>query len=391
MAMEQKVYTVVKLNQLIKDLLDGTAELQNVCVQGELCNYKAYPSGHHYFTLKDSESALHCVMFRGSAEKLRFRPENGMRVTAMGRVTVYPRDGTYQFYVNRMLPLGQGELYAAFEKLRNALGAEGLFDPAHRKPLPAFPKTIAIITSGAGAAVRDIIRVTGLRWPLAKIMVLPVHVEGDLAPAEIAGALRYANNWKVADLIITGRGGGSDEKLWAFNDERVVRAIYESEIPVISAVGHDPNETIADVVADRYAATPSQAAEYAVPDIREIRAALEGLSRRCDYAIGKHLERDRAALRELSTRRVLQSPTAYIDLKRMEVDMLLGRFAAAQERRLAQARQDLVRAAASVDALSPLKVLSRGYAVATRADGSVLRSVKETAPGERIGLTASHD
>ena len=385
--MEQSVYTVSKLNQLVKELLDGNRTLQNVCVQGELSNYKIYPSGHHYFTLKDAESALRCVMFRGSADKLRFRPENGMGVTALGRVTVYPRDGAYQLYVSALIPQGMGDLYAAYEQMKQKLAAEGLFDPARKKPLPAFPETIAVITSGAGAAVRDIIRVTGKRWPLAKIVVLPVRVQGTEAPAEIAGALRYANRWRVADLIITGRGGGSIEDLWAFNDERVARAIYESEIPVISAVGHEPDVTISDFVADARAATPSNGAELAVPDREELRAALSNARVRCDQAMRKRLETCRAALRELASRRVLQSPTAYIDLKRMELDMQRGRLLSAQERRLAAARQSFVRAAASMDALSPLKVLGRGYAVASRPDGGVLRSVKETDVGQRIGLT----
>ena len=387
MEMEQTVYTVTKLNQAVKDLLDGAPELQSVCVQGELSNYKIYPSGHHYFTLKDAESSLRCVMFRGSAEKLRFRPENGMDVTAFGRVTVYPRDGAYQLYAVNLIPQGMGDLYVAFEQLKKKLAAEGLFDPEHKKAIPAFPKTIAVITSGAGAAVRDVIRVTGKRWPLAKLVILPVRVQGTEAPPEIVGALRYANRWKVADLIITGRGGGSIEDLWAFNDERVARAIYESEIPVISAVGHEPDVTIADYVADLRAATPSNGAELAVPDGDELRDVLRGLSLRCDQAVRKKLETERRALRELASRRVMLSPTGSLDLKRMEVDMQRGKLLSAQERRLAQARHDFVRAAASLDALSPLKVLGRGYAVASREDGSVLRSALDAAPGDRIALT----
>ena len=292
--MAQKVYTVSELNLTVKELLDGSEALQSVCVQGEISNYKLYPSGHHYFTLKDAESALRCVMFRGNAGSLRFRPENGMGVTAMGHVTVYPRDGAYQLYVSAMIPQGMGDLYAAFEALKKKLAAEGLFDPAHKKPLPAFPNTIAVVTSGAGAAVRDIIRVAGKRWPLAKLVILPVRVQGAEAPAEIVGALRYANRWRVADLIITGRGGGSIEDLWAFNDERVARAIYESDIPVISAVGHEPDVTLSDFAADLRAATPSNGAELATPDAEELKAALRSLEARCGQAVRKHLERDRA-------------------------------------------------------------------------------------------------
>ena len=384
--MEQSVYTVSALNQIVKELLDSIPELQNICVRGELSNYKIYPSGHHYFTLKDAESSVRCVMFKGSALRLRFRPESGMNVTAIGRVTVFPRDGVYQLYVNELIPEGMGDLYAAFELLKKKLAAEGLFDPAHKKPIPAFPKTIAVITSGAGAAVRDIIRVSGKRWPMAKILVLPVRVQGAEAPPEIVGALQYANRWHVAELIITGRGGGSIEDLWAFNDERVARAIYASEIPVISAVGHEPDVTIADYVADLRAATPSNGAELATPDSGEILGALQSLSLRCDQALRKAMEARRTALEQLASRRVMQSPMGYIDMKRMEVDMRRTGLLSAQERRLAEARQGFVRAAASLDALSPLKVLGRGYAVASDESGNVLRSAAEAEIGQRIGL-----
>ncbi len=385
--MERTVYSVSGLNQIVKELLDGDAVLQSVCVRGELSNYKVYPSGHHYFTLKDAESSLRCVMFRSSAGKLRFRPENGMGVMVSGRVTVYPRDGAYQLYAEKMDPQGMGDLYVAFEQLKKKLEAEGLFERGHKKPLPAYPRRIAVVTSGAGAAVRDVIRVAGRRWPLAKLVILPVRVQGTEAPAEIVGALRYANEWKVADLIITGRGGGSIEDLWAFNDERVARAIYDSEIPVISAVGHEPDVTIADYVADVRAATPSNGAELAVPDSEELRAALRAFSARAGQAIGKRLQACRAGLRELSSRRVMQSPMGFIDLKRMEVDMQRGRLLSAQERRLGACRNSFGRAAASLDALSPLKVLGRGYAIASFADGAVIRSVSEAAPGDRVDLT----
>ena len=384
--MEQTVLSVSDLNQIVKGLLDSAPELQSVCVRGELSNYKIYPSGHHYFTLKDAESSVRCVMFKGSAIRLRFRPESGMNVTALGRVTVYPRDGAYQLYVSELIPEGLGDLYVAYEQLKKKLAAEGLFDAAHKKPIPAYPKNIAVITSGAGAAVRDIIRVSGKRWPLAKIIVLPVRVQGAEAPPEIVGALNYANRWRVAELIITGRGGGSIEDLWAFNDERVARAIYESEIPVISAVGHEPDVTIADFVADLRASTPSNGAELATPDGEELRAALQSLSRRCDQALRTALETRRAALEQLASRRVMESPLGYIDMKRMEMDMQRSRLLAAQERRLSDARHGFVRAAAALDALSPLKVLGRGYAVASDETGRVLRSVAEAEVGAQIAL-----
>ena len=383
---EQTVLTVSQLNQFIRSLLDEEPLLRNVCVQGELSNYKIYPSGHHYFSLKDAESTLRCVIFRGSAAHLRFRPENGMGVTAFGRVSVFPRDGAYQLYVTDLTPQGMGDLAVAFEQLKARLAAEGLFDPAHKKPIPRFPSTIAVITSGAGAAVRDIIRVSGARWPLAKIIVLPVRVQGTEAPPEIVGALRYANRWQIADVIITGRGGGSMEDLWAFNDERVARAIYESEIPVISAVGHEPDVTIADYVADLRAATPSNGAEKAVPDAGELRDALQSFSVRCNQAERKRLELLRRRVSELSSRRVLQSPMGYLDLKRMELDMQRTRLLSAQERRTAEAGQTFVRLTAALDALSPLKVLSRGYAVATGSDGRVLRRASEASCGDHIDI-----
>ena len=252
---QQMIFSVSEANNFIKALLDRVPQLQEIFVRGEISNYKLYPSGHHYFTLKDAEGAMRCVLFKGNALRLRFRPENGMKVIAFGRISVFPRDGAYQLYVSELSPEGAGDLHVAFEQLKAQLEREGLFDPAHKKPLPKYPKTIAIITSPAGAAVHDMLRILRARWPLTEVKLLGVRVQGTEAPPEIAGALRYANRYKVADLIITGRGGGSIEDLWAFNDERVARAIYDSEIPVISAVGHEPDVTIADYVADLRAAT----------------------------------------------------------------------------------------------------------------------------------------
>ena len=387
--MEQTVYSVTALNRHIQGLLEDDPLLQNVCVKGELSNYKVYPSGHHYFTLKDAESSIRCVMFRSSAARLRFRPESGMGAVAFGRVSVYLRDGAYQLYCTDLQPLGTGDLQLAYEQLKAKLAAEGLFDPAHKKPIPRFPRRIAVITSGAGAAVHDIIRVAGKRWPLAKILVLPVRVQGAEAPAEIVGALNYANRWSVADLIITGRGGGSIEDLWAFNDERVARAIYASELPVISAVGHEPDVTIADYGADLRAATPSNGAERATPDRSELYDVLQNYSARCSHAAAKKLETYRRRLSELQSRRVLQSPTGYIDLKRMEVDMLRARLQGAQENRAAASRRRYVHLAASLDALSPLKVLSRGYAVAENGAGKIVRALSDAEVGEALRVSVS--
>ena len=387
--MNERTLTVSELNNLIKTLIDCEPLLNNVCIRGELSNYKIYPSGHHYFTLKDSESSLRCVMFKSSASKLRFRPESGMGVTAFGRVSVFPRDGAYQLYCTDLMPEGVGDLQVAYEQLKAKLAAEGLFDPKHKKKLPPFPKRIAIITSSAGAAVHDMIRILGQRWPMTKVVLLPVRVQGVEAPPEIVGAIRYANRHKVADLIITGRGGGSIEDLWAFNDERVARAIYESELPVISAVGHEPDVTIADYVADVRASTPSNAAELAVPNVRDIRELLDNLSIRRTQAMHKKISTLESKLDELKKRKVLQTPMAYVDSKRAELDYMKDKFIAAADRSNSAKRREFVRLAASLDAMSPLKVLGRGYAIAADDNGQLVRSVCDIKPADNIRLRVS--
>ena len=386
--MSDMVLTVSQLNAHVRSLVEGDPLLGRVSVRGELSNYKIYPSGHHYFTLKDAEASVRCVMFRSSAEKLRFRPESGMSVTAAGRVSVYPRDGAYQLYVLSLMPEGAGDLQVAFEQLKAKLEAEGLFDPRHKKPLPPYPRRVAVITSGAGAAVHDIIRVLGKRWPMAKLLVLPVRVQGAEAPAEIVGAIRYANRWRVAELIITGRGGGSMEDLWAFNDERVARAIYDSELPVISAVGHEPDVTIADYVADRRAATPSNAAELAAPDIGEVSAFVTESGLRLRQAMDKRLELLSRRLSELAARPALTDPEVYLGAKRMALDYARASLLSAGERSNAERRRAYVSLAAKLDALSPLKVIARGYAIAEK-DGAPLRSVFDAAVGDRIDITLS--
>lgn len=384
--MNERALSVSELNAHIKSLVEADPALGRVSVRGELSNYKIYPSGHHYFTMKDAEASLKCVMFRSSASKLRFRPESGMSVTATGRISVYPRDGAYQLYVSGLMPEGTGDLQIAFEQLKAKLEAEGLFDASHKKVLPPYPEKIAVITSGAGAAVHDIIRVLGKRWPRAKILLLPVRVQGVEAPPEIVGAIRYANRWRVADLIITGRGGGSMEDLWAFNDERVARAIYESELPVISAVGHEPDVTIADYVADRRAATPSNAAEIAGPDAADIRAQISQSEIRLEQAMGKKLETLSRKLRELSERPALNDPEVYLGAKRMALDYARTSLAAAAGSRTAAMRRAYVEIAAKLDALSPLKVLGRGYSIAENGEGKPIRSVDEIRIGERIDV-----
>ncbi len=385
MMAEQNIYTVTQVNTYIKSLLDGDGLLGRIYIRGEVSNYKKYPSGHHYFSLKDEGGALRCVMFRSSASRLRFRPENGMKVIAFGRVSVFPRDGGYQLYVDALTPDGMGELYVAFEQLKARLGAEGLFAPEHKKPVPAMPETIGIITSPAGAAVHDMIRILGARFPLAQVKLLGVRVQGVEAPAEIAGAIRYANQWKLADVLIVGRGGGSMEDLWAFNDERVARAIYESELPVISAVGHEPDVTISDFVADLRAATPSNAAELAVPDQSELYAALLQLQQRMSGAVQKQLQDRRTALNRCMTSRMLQNPMAPIEEKRMLLDYQQGRLQNAVERTLSREKQRFAQLTAGLDAMSPLKVLGRGYAVVQK-DGKVLTSVQEAELFDQLQL-----
>jgi len=389
--MTDKIFTVNELNIYIKNLLDSDEALAGLYVKGELSNYKTYPSGHHYFTMKDAEGTLKCVMFKGSASKIRFRPENGMNVVAFGRVAVYPRDGAYQLYVNEITPDGVGDLYIAFEQLKEKLFKEGLFDEKHKKPLPRFPKNITVITSPVGAAIQDIIRIIGSRWPLTKVTVLPVRVQGVEAPPEIVEAINYANEIGTADLIITGRGGGSIEDLWAFNDENVARAIFASEIPVISAVGHQPDVTIADFVADVRAATPSNAAELAVPDRIDVKSWLVSADSRLKQSINNGIKLRRQRLRDLSEKRVLISPRYYIEDRRIRLDRSTERLLAAMQGKVYKSRERFTHLAASLDAMSPLKVLGRGYAIAQLENGSIVKNANDVNKGDRLKLKLQKD
>ncbi len=382
--MQQPIYEVSQVNEYIKLRFDDDAFLNNLFLRGEISNYKCYPSGHHYFSLKDAGGSIRCVMFRGSAFSLRFRPENGMKVIAQGRISVFPRDGTYQFYVNQMTVDGVGDLHVAFEQLKAKLLAEGLFDPSRKRPLPRYPHTIAIITSSAGAALRDMLRILRKRYPLCEVKLLPVRVQGEEAPGEIAAALAYANRYRVADLIITGRGGGSIEDLWAFNDERVARAIAASELPVISAVGHEPDVTISDFVADLRAATPSNAAELAVPDQMELRQALAARQALLLTQMQKRLKQERGTLERLASSRVLKSPINYINDRRLQVDYVQHRLTAAFSETVQRKHRRFASLTAKLDAMSPLKVLARGYSMASDGQGTLLRSVKQIKPGDRL-------
>ena len=387
--MAQNVLSITQLTEYIRGRLDDDPFLGQVAVRGEISNYKVYPSGHHYFTLKDEGAALKCVMFKSSAVRLRFRPDNGMKVIAMGKVTVYPRDGAYQLYCTAMAMDGVGDLYAAFEQLKKKLAAQGLFDPAHKKPLPKCPGTIGIVTSSAGAAVHDMLRILRKRYPLTKVRLLPVRVQGAEAPGEIAAATRYANHYKLADLLIVGRGGGSIEDLWAFNDELVAHAIYESEIPVISAVGHEPDVTISDYVADLRAATPSNAAELAVPDQDALRQNLDAMSSAMASALSRQLKAARQHLNVLSQSPALRSPTGYIEQREKSLELLKNRLAAAQNQSITRKNQRYIAAVSKLDAMSPLKVLTRGYSMAQTEAGEVLRSVRQVELGERISVLLS--
>ena len=386
--MKYPVCSVTQVNEHIRDLLDADVTLGALFVRGEISNYKAYPSGHHYFSLKDEGGSLRCVMFRREAATLRFRPQNGMKVVAFGRVTAYPRDGQYQLYVSALQADGVGDLHAAFEELKARLDEQGLFAPEHKKPIPRFPGRIALVTSPAGAAVRDMIRILGARWPMAEVFVVPCRVQGAEAPPEIAGAISWVDQHGLADLIITGRGGGSMEDLWCFNDEGVARAIYASRIPVISAVGHEPDVTIADYVADLRAATPSNGAELAVPDQNEQYALLDQLGRRMRKAMDSRLRSERQSLDRLGRSRMLRDPMFWVDDRRMRLDRFRESLTHSLALSLGASRARVSAMAASLDALSPLKVLSRGYAI-PRGPGGVVKSVEDVSSGDELDLTLS--
>lgn len=379
------VYSVSQVNGYLKELVDGDPLLRGLLVRGEVSNYKCYPSGHHYFSLKDEQGSIRCVMFRGDAARLRFKPVNGLSVIAYGRVSVYPRDGQYQLYCTQLMEDGRGALDRAFEELKKKLEAQGLFDPAKKQPLPAYPRRIALVTSPAGAAVRDMIRILRQRWPLTEVLVVPVRVQGEGAAEEIAAAIHQVNNRDDIDLIITGRGGGSREDLWAFNEEPVAWAIALSNIPVISAVGHEPDVTISDYVADLRASTPSNAAELAVPDQQQERQRLEGFTLRLRQAMEVQLDRDRKELRRLEQSRVLRNPVAVVDDQRMRLDGVQRRLALTLERTLRRGRVELAGLAGRVDAMSPLKVLSRGYAIA-KAEGRAVTTVEQVQPGQAMDV-----
>ncbi len=384
--MSETILSVSEITKRIQQRIESEPSFSDVCVRGEISNYKEYPPGNRFFSLKDGESVLRGVMFKREAMRLKFNPENGMKVLVYGRINVYPRDGQYRIIAQRMTPDGVGELYVAFEQLKRKLGAMGYFEPGRKRPLPRYPQRICIITSPAGAAIRDMLRILKKRWPLAEVNLLPVRVQGAEAPGEIAAAIEYACRHGLGEFIITGRGGGSAEDLWAFNDERVARAIYESTLPVVSAVGHEPDFTISDFVADLRAATPSNAAELCVPDQEELARRLAKLDASMRSAVTGTLRLARRRFMSVASRPVMTSPEVYVRERRQRLAAAEALMSSSIERALAAGKANVARIAASLDALSPLRVLARGYAVATAEDGKVIRSPADTEPGARLML-----
>ena len=385
----QYIFTVSEVNQFIKDLLDNVPPLQEVLLRGEISNYKLYPSGHHYFTLKDSQCSLKCVMFRGSAARLRFRPENGMQVIASGRISVYPRDGAYQLYCTGLTPEGAGDLSVAFEQLKEKLRKEGLFDEIHKKPLPPYPRRIAIVTSPAGAAVHDMIRILRRRYPIAKVLLLPVRVQGTEAPAEIAGAIRYANARSLADVLITGRGGGSIEDLWAFNERMVAQAVFDCSVPIISAVGHETDTTIIDYVADLRAPTPSAAAELAVTQVSDIENEILDRQDRLYQRMGRVLQHKRQQADQMEMRLKYLSPASRIREKRTYSIQLEDRLQNRLQAILRERRHNLALYIERMKAVSPLEKLNSGFSYVEDTDGKNIRSVIQVEAGERLRIRVS--
>ena len=377
------VHSVSALTQYIKSMFQSEGLLRNVSVEGELSNYKMYASGHCYFTLKDETASLKGVMFKSRARLLRFQPENGMKVVATGEVSVYERDGVYQLYVERLLPVGAGELSVAFEQLKARLAAEGLFNEEHKKPLPPFPRTIGIVTSLSGAVLRDIYRVSKRRDANVRLVLYPTLVQGEGAATEIAAAIRFFNEKYPVDLLIVGRGGGSAEDLWAFNEEPVVRAIYDSVIPVISAVGHETDTTLSDYASDVRAATPSQAAELAVPETAAFFRRIGECEMRLQKAVKSRLYYERERVERLGGFFLKRPPQALLAERRQRIDMAAEALDRGMRRALLEKQHAFQVAAEKLEMLNPLHVIRRGYSVVEK-DGAAVRSVKELAAGDGI-------
>ena len=393
--------TVTQLNKYIKNLLETDINLSQVSVKGEISNFKLHSSGHCYMTIKDETAQIRAVMFKTYASALKFTPENGMKITATGKISVYERDGQYQMYIFAMQPDGLGDLHVEYEKLKAKLTAEGIFDPAHKKPIPKIPKAIGVVTSPTGAAIRDIINVATRRYPLAEIIVCPVLVQGENSAKQIANAIEYMNREKIADVLIVGRGGGSIEDLWSFNEEVVAYAIYNSEIPIISAVGHETDFTIADFAADLRAPTPSAAAELAVPSVLELKANISAYLNRMLMVTKQTIDLKRSIVAGFS----LKSPIDYINQNRLRTDNAMQKISNivtesvirsrnktdvysqkinnVAENMFSEKSKQLTVNVAKLDALSPLKVMTRGYSVALSKD-NILKSVDNVCKGDEI-------
>lgn len=382
---DRAVLTVAQLNAYIKQIIDGDRVLANVWVKGEISNFtNHYKTGHFYFTIKDPESLIRAVMFKSAAAKLKFLPENGMKVIVRGRVSAFVRDGQYQIYVEAMEPDGVGSLYIAFEQLKRKLEAEGLFSPARKRPIPKIPTRIGIITSPTGAAVRDMINITRRRFPYAKLTLFPSLVQGPDAPAQLIGGVNYFNAAHCVDVIIIGRGGGSIEDLWAFNDETLARTVAASAIPVISAVGHETDFTICDFAADVRAPTPSAAAELAVPDTAELLRKINNIVGHMELALTKNIGMRRTQLSQLAKSRALTSPQNFIDDKRMVLLSLASRMEQEMKLSLTDKRGRFASLTASLEALNPMSVISRGYSAVFDDSGKLIKSTKQIKKGDRF-------
>ena len=382
------VYSVSQLNSYVKGVLDRDENLAHIFVTGEISNYKPHYSGHLYMTVKDETSSVKAVMFAGNASKLRFRPENGMKILAFGTVSLFPRDGSYQFYINDMQPDGVGALNIAFEQLKKKLEAEGLFKIEYKKPLPRFPRRVGVVTSATGAAVQDIFNVLKRRFPLAEVVLRPCQVQGDGAAEDIAKAIYEFNDLKGADLLIVGRGGGSIEDLWAFNEEVVARAVFASKIPVISAVGHETDYTICDFVADLRAPTPSAAAECAVPDCYELKSNLIALQQRIFSLTKNKIDLERGRLNAIEKNGVLRDPLTKINDNRKELAYLYEKLYGLVNNQIDSNKMKISALAGKLDVLSTLNVISRGYALVEK-DEKPVTSVKALAVGENILIKLS--
>lgn len=362
------VHSVSDVNRYLKDLLAREPLLSGLSVRGEISNFKQYPSGHCYFTLKDANSALKCVMFRSRAQYLRFLPQNGMQVVAGGTISVYERDGVYQLYVDSLMPEGTGDLALAFEQLKKKLSAEGLFDQSRKQPLPAFPKKIGVVTSPAGAVLRDIYRVSKRRWPSVQLVLYPVQVQGEGAAEQIARGIDFFAEEYAVDVIIAGRGGGSMEDLWAFNEEPVVRAIAACPVPLISAVGHETDFTLADFAADVRAATPSQAAELAVPDRAEVKRQVEHLTSQLTRQMRREIDLRRQRLDHVLQSRVMRQPQSMLAERRQRLDFLLAGLQNTAKQELQNKSHGLKLLLNRLAAINPAAVLGRGYGIVTKQD-----------------------